>query len=164
MDAMTLAEAASLAARQGRLTAEERARLDAAIAAGAPPYTALHWNEARLAACAPFYYADADTLHLLEEPAQPHFILDAGEYALLRVHADTFEILGASIEDFEERFLPRYPEFKQGWGQTIKPHLTNDRQASAEEIARYNLALMHRILDWLRESERAGRKRTKTKA
>ena len=154
MDAMTFAEAASIAARQGRLTSEERARLDTFIAAGAPPYAALHWDEARLAACAPFYYAGADTLHLLEEPAQPHFVLDASEHALLRVHADSFEVLGASIEDFEGRFLPQHPEFRECWEQVIKPHLANDRQASAEEIAQFNLALMHRLLDWLRESER----------
>ena len=164
MDAITFAEAASIAARQGRLTSEERARLDTLIANGAPPYAALHWNEARLAACAPFYYADADTLHLLEEPAQPHFVLDAGEYALLRVHADSFEVLGASIEDFEGRFLPQHPEFREGWEQVIKPHLANDRQASTEEIAQFNLALMHRILDWLRESERTPPKGTKASA
>lgn len=160
MDAMTFAEAASLAARQGRLTVEERARLDVAIAAGAPQYADLHWDEARLAACAPFYYADADTLHLLEVPAQPHFILDASEYALLRVHADTFEILGASVEDFEERFLPQHPEFKKGWEQIIKPHLANERHASTEEIAQYNLALMHRI----RDSEPAAQTPAKTRA
>ena len=164
MDAITFAEAASLAARQGRLTAEERARLDAVIAAGAPPYAALHWDEARLADCAPFYYADADTLHLLEGPAQPHFVLDAGEHVLLRVHADTFEVLGASVEDFEERFLPLHPEFREGWERIIKPHLANDRQASAEEIAQFNLALMHRILDWLRESERPAPKGAKASA
>ena len=87
-------------------------------------------------------------------PRSLHFILDASEHALLRVHADTFEVLGASIEDFEERFLPLHPEFREGWEQVIKPYLANDRQASTEEIAQFNLALMHRILDWLRESER----------
>ena len=161
MDAMTFTEATSLAARQGRLTAEERARLDAAISTGAPSYAALHWDETRLAACAPFYYADADTLHLLEQPVQPHFALDAGEHALLRVHPDTFEVLGAFIEDFEARFLPQHPEFREAWEQTIKPHLASERKASPDELARFNLALMRRIRDALRDSERAAAKDAK---
>ena len=154
MDAMTFTEAASLAARQDRLTAEERARLDAAISTGAPSYAALHWDETGLAVCAPFYYADADTLHLLEQPVQPHFVLNAGEYALLRVHPDTFEVLGAFIEGFETRFLPQHPEFVKRWEQVIKPRLAGERQASPDELARFNLALMRHILAALRESEK----------
>lgn len=157
MDAMTFTEATSLAARQGRLTAEERARLDAAISTGAPSYAALHWDKARLAACAPFYYADADTLHLLEQPVQPHFALDAGEHALLRVHPDTFEILGAFIEDFEARFLSQHPEFREAWEGIVKPHLAGKRQASPDELARFSLSLMRRIRDALRESEKPAR-------
>lgn len=154
MDAMTFTEATSLAVRQGRLTAEERTRLDAAISTGTPLYAVLQWDETRLAACAPFYYADADTLHLLEQPIQPHFALDAGEHALLRVHPDTFEVLGAFIEDFEARFLPQHPEFREAWEQTVKPRLANERQPSADELARFNLALMRHILATLRESEK----------
>lgn len=153
MDAMTFNEAASLAARQGRLTAEERASLDAAISTGAPSYPALQWDETRLAACALFYYANADTLHLLEEPVQPHFVMDASEHALLRVHPDTFKVLGAFIEDFEARFLPLHPEFREAWEGIVKPHLTNERQANADELAQFNIALMRRILAALRESE-----------
>ena len=154
MDAMTFNEAASFAARQGRLTAEERARLDAAISTGAPPYAALHWDETRLAVCTPFYYADMDTLHLLEQPVQPHFVMDASEHALLRVHPDTFKVLGAFIEDFEARFLPLHPEFREAWERVIKPHLAGERHANADELAQFNLALIRRILAALRESEK----------
>ena len=163
MDAITFAEAASLAVREGRLTAEERARLNAAITANAPAYDALHWNDACLAACAPLYYADADTLHLLEQPPQPHFALDAGEHALLRVHPGTFEVLGAFVEDFEVRFLSLHPEFREAWEGVVKPHLASERQASPDELARFNLALMRRILDILRESERAAAKDAKAR-
>ena len=130
----------------------------------APTSAMLRWDDERLASLAHAYYPDADIFYLREEPVQAADNLHTGRYAVLRLHPETNEVLGAHVEGWERFFLPLYTEFRDGWEQIIKPHLANDRQASAEEIAQYNLALIHRILDWLRESERPARKRTRASA
>lgn len=128
-----------------------------------PTADMLRWNDERLASLAHAYYADADILYLREAPVQPADNLHVGRHAVLRLHPETNEILGAHVEGWERLFLPLYPEFREGWEQVVKPHLANERPASGEEIAQYNLALLHRILDWLRESERAAPSPAKAK-
>ena len=130
----------------------------------APTSAMLRWDDERLASLAHAYYADADMFCLREEPVQPADNMHVGRHAVLRLHPETNEVLGAHVEGWERFFLPLHPEFRDGWEQIIKPHLANDRQASAEEIAQYNRALIHRILDWLRESERAAQTPAKSGA
>ena len=143
------------------MTAEEAAAL---MDPDAPLFDILKWNDEQLASCTYGYYPDADTLYVHEEPRQPTVALPVGEYAWLRLREGGTEVVGAFVEDFVESFLPLHPEFREGWEHIVKPHLANDRQASPEEIAQYNLALIHRILDWLRESERAARMRAEAGA
>ena len=140
------------------------ARIAASMNVDAPTSDMLRWDDERLASLAHAYYPDADIFYLREAPVQPADNLHAGRYAVLRLHPETNEVLGAHVEGWERFFLPLHPEFREGWEQIIKPHLANDRQASAEEIAQFNLALMHRILDWLRESERTPPKGAKASA
>ena len=139
-------------------------KIAALMDTGAPTSDMLRWSEERLASLARAYYADADMFYLREEPVQPADNLHVGRYAVLRLHPETNEVLGAHVEGWERFFLPLHPEFKEEWEQVIKPHLASDRQASPEETAQYNLALMHRILGLLLESERATARRTKASA
>ncbi len=140
------------------------AEIAASLNVDAPTSNMLRWDDERLASLAHAYYADADIFYLREAPVQPADNLHAGRYAVLRLHPETNEVLGTHVEGWERFFLPQHPEFREGWEQVIKPHLANDRQASTEEIAQFNLALMHRILDWLRESERPAPKGAKASA
>ena len=129
----------------------------------APTSAVLRWDDERLASLAYAYYADADVFYLREEPVQLADNMHVGRYTVLRLHPETNEVLGAHVEGWEQVFLPLHPEFRDGWEQTIKPHLAGERKASAKEIAQYNLALIHRILDWLRESERTAPTSARTK-
>ena len=131
---------------------------DAKIAAlmdiDAPTSEVLRWDDARLASLTHSYYADADTFYLRETPVQPADNWYVDRYAVLRLHPETNEVLGAHVESWEKFFLPQHPEFREAWEQTIKPHLANERQASPDELVRFTLALMRCI----RESERAAAK------
>ncbi len=130
---------------------------DAEIAAlmdiDAPTSEMLRWDDARLASLTHSYYADADTLYLREEPVQPADNMHVGKYAVLRFHPEMNEVLGAHVESWERFFLPQHPELREAWERIIKPHLASERQASPDELAQFNLALIRRILDALRESE-----------
>ena len=140
------------------------AEIIALMDAEAPTSDMLRWDDGCLASLAHAYYADADIFYLREAQVQPADNLHVGRYAVLRLHPETNEVLGAHVEGWERFFLPAHPEFREGWEQVVKPHLANERQASPEELARFNLALMRRILDWLRESERAAAKSAKARA
>ena len=131
---------------------------DAEIAAlmdiDAPTLDVLRWDEERLASLAHAYYADADTLYLREAPVQPADNWYVDRYAVLRLHPETNEVLGAHVENWEMFFLPLHPEFREAWERVVKPHLAGKRQANADELAQFNLALMRHILATLRESEK----------
>lgn len=125
------------------------ARVVASMNVDVPTSDTLSWDDERIASLAHAYYANADIFYLREAPVQPADNLHVGRYAVLRLHPETNEVLGAHVE---------------GWEQVIKPHLANDRQARTEETAAYNLSLMHRILNWLRESEGAAPKPVRAQA
>ena len=139
------------------------AEITALMDVDAPTSEMLGWDNARLASLTHSYYADADTFYLRETPVQPADNWYVDRYAVLRLHPETNEVLGAHVESWEKFFLPLHPEFREAWEGVVKPHLASERQASPDELARFNLALMRRILDALRESERAAAKDAKAR-
>lgn len=124
-----------------------------------PAANALAWDDGRLASLAHAYYADADIFYLREEPVRPADNMHVGNYSVLRLDPETNEVLGAHIEGWEQFFLPPHPEFRKSWERVVKPHLRGERRASPDELAQFNLSLMRRIRDVLRESEKPAKAR-----
>ena len=136
-----------------------------ASAEAVPTYEMLDWDDERLARFECFYDRKYDDeLFIQREPMPPAVSLPIGSEAWLQYTLDDYEVVGAHIDGFEDFFLPRHPEFREGWERLVKPHVTGRRRAGKDELAPYTLALLHQILEWCKEEFGAAKARKRAKA
>lgn len=71
----------------------------------------------------PLYLEDTDTLIFQPEKPVPAISVDLDGDLMLRIDPNTRQIVGVEIEDFQEYFIVKYPDFAPIWKQmkrTIK--------------------------------------------